>query len=65
MVTAGIWPEWLTLSGMVLAVMVGDRGQRHQRAVGAGDIEPVQGGGVALILRQQLQDHLILVGRAC
>ena len=66
MVTAGSWPRWLTVSGPTRAPEARHRVERHQLAGAAsarrGRRQRV---GLALVLGEQLEDDLVLVGRAC
>ena len=63
MVTAGSCPRWFTARGPTVVRGFGDRVERNQLPGGGSHVQQVERGGVRLILRQELQDHLIIVGR--
>ena len=63
MVMAGIWPEWLIAGGMVRRLICVTAVNGTMPPPCTAQIEPGQAGGIELVLRQKLQDHLILIGR--
>ena len=61
-VMAGIWPAWLMKGGIVRRLIWVTAVSGTIAPPVPGQIKPRQGGGIELVLRQQLQHHLVLVG---